>query len=241
MAAQSHDPHAKAIMRSLIRAGADVDTGDFWHRTPLIYAAAEQDFDDATFLEPLLESGRANIDAQDCRERTTLGYAALMGCPKTVKRLLDAGADPTIPANWGYTPVVEALVANHSAAVQTLLEFHHRNDIPIQVRHGKPVEIIGNRTLLHLLAEHGDARILRLFKQYVRDIDSAMVDPKAESKEGVPADDVFKVKTNVDKDTRMAWEELFGTIEGYYMCDVKDTQTDDSDSDGEFEDAKSSW
>ncbi|KAF5650739.1 ankyrin [Fusarium sp. NRRL 52700] len=104
MAAQGHDPRVIKIMRELIHSGAEADSVDFWRRTPLLYAAAEQDFDDPVFLEPLLETHQVNLDVQDIRDRTPLGYAALMGRPKTLRALLDARADPTIAANWGYTP-----------------------------------------------------------------------------------------------------------------------------------------
>ncbi|OCK74430.1 ankyrin, partial [Lepidopterella palustris CBS 459.81] len=238
MAAQSHDPRAKNIMRSLIKAGADVDPSDFWGRTPLIYASAEQDFDDASFLEPLIESGRANPNAQDCRERTPLGYAALMGRPKTVQLLLEAGADPTIPANWGYTPVVEALVANHHDAMKILLEFHRSNRIPPQMRHCKAIEIIGGRTVLHMLAEHADARILKLFQQYAADFDLGMVDPTAESKIGVTASEIFSVRADTDEETKVAWHELVETLEGCFPAEMGFIETDDSASEEVYEDAK---
>ena len=238
MAAQSHDPRAKNIMRSLIKSGADVDPSDFWGRTPLLYASAEQDFDDASFLGPLIESGRANPNAQDCRERTPLGYAALMGRPKTVQLLLEAGADPTIPTNWGYTPVVEALVANHYDVVEILLKFHRSNRIPPHMRHCKTIKIIGGRTVLHLLAEYADARILQLFQQYAADLDLGIVDPTAESKDGVTADEIFSARADIDEETKVAWYELVETLEEYFPAETGFIETDDSVSEEVYEDAK---
>lgn len=239
MAAQGHDPRVIKIMRDLIRAGAETDPSDYWRRTPLLYAAAEQDFDDAAFLEPLLETHEVNLDHQDVRERTPLGYAALMGRPKTVQALLDAGADPTIAANWGYTPAIEALVSNHHSCLEILLEFHRSKRLPL-LRPG--VEIIGGRNVLHLLAEYADAKTMAVFQRFLDGLQLApdQIDPEAKSGDGLTPDDSFVGRDEVDQKTTVAWGELLRAAKDSLARHVSRPATPDSDEPSAevFEDAK---
>jgi hypothetical protein len=219
MAAQGHDPRVIKIMRDLIRSGADPDPVDFWGRTPLLYAAAEQDFDDAAFLEPLLETGKVNLNVQDIRDRTPLGYAALMGRPKTVEALLRAGADPTIAANWGYTAAVEAMVSNHHDCLEMLLKHHLARGLSLV---SPKVELVGGRNILHLVAEHADALTMATLQQYpsllLSCLDSASLQLK--SAEGLTPDDCFIGREDVDEKIVVAWNELLKLIQGLFTQTV---------------------
>ncbi|RYP23663.1 hypothetical protein DL765_000959 [Monosporascus sp. GIB2] len=207
MAAQGHNPRVIKIMRDLVRSGAEADPFDFWRRTPLLYAAAEQDFDDPAFLEPVLETHKVNLDVQDVRDRTPLGYAAPMGRPKTVRVPLDTGADPTIAANWSYTPAIDALIANHHECLEVSLEFHRKGSLPLLM---PGVDIIGGRNVLHLLAEHADAATVGLFQRYLDVVGSELdlVDPKSKSEDDLRPDDCFMGRDEVDDKTTAAWNEL---------------------------------
>ncbi|PNP79778.1 hypothetical protein FNYG_06871 [Fusarium nygamai] len=238
MAAQGHDPRVIKIMRDLIHSGAEADPVDCWRRTPLLYAAAEQDFDDPAFLEPLLETHKVNLDVQDIRDRTPLGYAALMGRPKTVRVLLDAGADPTIAANWGYTPAIEALIANQHRCLEVLLEFHRKRGLPL-LRPG--VKIIGGRNVLHLLAEYADAMTTGLFQQYldVIGLGLGLIDPEAKSEDSLTPDDCFVGRDEVDEETTAGWNDLLRAIKELVAGALPQPAPPDSDelSVEEFEDA----
>ena len=247
LAAQCRHSGAIAVMQLLVKAGAELDAPDAWGRTPLLYAAAEYKLDDPRYLTPLLEHevGRASVNVPDCRSRTPLGYAAQRGRLKTIQRLLEEGADSTMPDNWGYTPVIESFVAGHHECLETLLEFHSRSGIPAQVRDGKPIPIIGSRTVLHLLAQYGKETTILLIERHVTDFCPRALDPAALSGEGMTADQIFRTRVDVDDGTKRAWIHLMETLDRRSLpkrIALGQAVLNESDSEQEvFEDAKESF
>lgn len=92
------------ISRLLIEAGSDIEAKDFHGRTPLIVSFSPEyqyGYTDVTRL--LIESG-ANIDASSKSGWTALHYAALAGGMRTVRFLIENGADINFVDEAGRTP-----------------------------------------------------------------------------------------------------------------------------------------
>jgi ankyrin repeat protein len=138
-------------LQLLIRSNAIVNCVDFWARTPLIYAACNHDNPEA--LRVLIDAG-ADLNSQDCRERTALGYAAKHNHAGNVNILLDRGADPDLADNWGFTPLFEVLKPTHHASLEILRRYTRS--------HGG--RTIKRQTILHLLAAGGDAQTVKFFE-----------------------------------------------------------------------------
>lgn len=64
------------------------------------------EFDPLKLIEPLLETDSSVLTHQDEEGNTLLHYAAYKGFSLTIDKLLQAGADPTIPNNKGDTPLL---------------------------------------------------------------------------------------------------------------------------------------
>lgn len=97
-------------LEHLIANGADVNTRDDLHYTPLALAAWSGRCD---VLQVLLQAGAtAAINQRDREEGITPLHAAVIVCrdwesasPDNVFHLLAAGADPNIPDRDGWTPL----------------------------------------------------------------------------------------------------------------------------------------
>ena len=144
-AANSSNPQT---VKTLLEYRASPEARDLWYRTPIHYAAcnhAAQDMDDARYVGNLIAHG-ANIDAQDCHERTALGYAAKHNHHKSLECLLRSGADTSIAENWGFSPLFETAKATHHESLRLLMQY------------GKSCkgETTQRQSLLHLIAIHGN-------------------------------------------------------------------------------------
>lgn len=97
-------------LQRLIADGADVNTRDADHHTPLALAARSKQTE---ALQLLLRAGAAtDINHRDREEGITPLHAAVIVCrdieaaaPDNVFHLLAAGADPNIPDHDGWTPL----------------------------------------------------------------------------------------------------------------------------------------
>lgn len=90
------------ISRLLIEAGSDIEAKDYHGRTPLILSFSPQyGYTDVTRL--LIESG-ANIDAFSKSGWTALHYAAHAGAMRTVRFLIESGADINYVDDVGRIP-----------------------------------------------------------------------------------------------------------------------------------------
>jgi ankyrin repeat protein len=102
-------------VRTLLRAGADVNTVDGDGTTALMHAVIEADVD---LVKLLVESG-ANVNARNAIDSTALMYAAT-NLEKT-RVLLDAGADVKAKGKGGATPMSVAVTTFGSTPVLRLL------------------------------------------------------------------------------------------------------------------------
>lgn len=147
----------KAMVRSLIRAGADVLGGNSGRRatgSPLMQSAWACDVEVA---EVLLAHGAA----QDQRSLdTSLIFAATHGDLTLTRRLLEAGANPHAKVVTNYVPESPILAAAYSDAlpsgiVEALLD--HRVDVSIADKRGE--------TPLSLARQRGPSDVLRLLTE----------------------------------------------------------------------------
>ena len=134
-------------VKMLLKYKADTDPRDQWLRTPIHYAScnhAARNMDDARYVENLIAHG-ADINAQDCHERTALGYAAKHNHHESLACLLSNEADPSIADNWGFSPLFDAAKASRHESLRLLRQ------------HGAPCrgQTIQKQTLLHLVAKQG--------------------------------------------------------------------------------------
>lgn len=86
------------IVRIVLKYKANTDPRDLWNRSPIHYAAcnhAAPNMDDARYVGTLIAHG-ADINAQDCHERTALGYAAKHNHYESLECLLRNDADTSI-------------------------------------------------------------------------------------------------------------------------------------------------
>jgi len=103
--------HLRALMETLLQAGAAVNATTSSGYTPLllllgVHAEAGGAGDEgaiALALEPLLAAG-ARVDVQDAHGAGPLHLAALHGLAHVARRLLAAGVDPELRDAHGHTP-----------------------------------------------------------------------------------------------------------------------------------------
>ena len=91
------------VVRLLARGGADLNTQNRDGKTPLHYASGIGDIE---VVEALVQNG-ANVNLRDEDGNTPLVKTY---SPEIAKVLLEAGADPAITDNWGYTALDRAKV-----------------------------------------------------------------------------------------------------------------------------------
>ena len=142
-AAQSAGP---VTLAALVRQNADVHHLCFMRRTALHHAACNHN--DKRYVEILLDVD-IDIDARDCHDRTALGYATRKGHPETTRYLLERGANPAIPDNWNYCPLIEAARDTHHETLKCLVESaEQRLRWDARTNQGAGV--------LHVIAKHGN-------------------------------------------------------------------------------------
>jgi ankyrin repeat protein len=145
-----------AMVRTLLREGADADVADDKGVTPL-HAAATLGLDDVVKLL-LSHEKRLNVNVQDDRGKTPLHYAATWRNLSTVGLLLLGGADPNIKDNSGKTPLHEVLSKAEPPIelVKTLLKAGADPNATTDE----------GRTPLHYAALHDNPRLISLLLKY---------------------------------------------------------------------------
>lgn len=148
----------------LLRYKANTDPQDQWCRTPIHYAScnhAARNMDDARYVETLIAHG-ANINAQDCHERTGLGYAAKHNHHESLECLLRNDADTSIADNWGFSPLFDAAKASHHESLRLLIQYG-------ACFKGQTIQ---KQSLLHLVARQGNIETVEIIgDQNMRDFD----------------------------------------------------------------------
>jgi len=118
------DLHTAARMGSLesvkdfVSQGADVNSEDAEHFTPLIYAAANDHIDIAAYL--LGKGADPNLHSSESGA-TALLLSSQMGHARIVKLLLDKGGRVNATDNLGMTPLIRAAYSCKDAIVEILL------------------------------------------------------------------------------------------------------------------------
>ena len=107
----------KALVRSLLKQGADVTAMRADGTTALLWAAH---WDDAETVDALLHAG-AKVNAADDHGVTPLAQAAENRSLAMVERLLKAGANPNAAEINGLTPLMIATHTGNPEIVKTLL------------------------------------------------------------------------------------------------------------------------
>ena len=135
-----------AVVDHLMRHGAPVDLPDEHGFTPLMRLCQRVD---QPYLAELLVKYGANINARNAMGHTPLCFAAshraqyhmidrLYGT-RTVRYLLESGADISYQAPDGYSPLVAAIQAGNPSVVSVLLEAGASTVAPISYRHLEPI------------------------------------------------------------------------------------------------------
>jgi ankyrin repeat protein len=120
VAATYSQPNQDAIVRLLLRRGADPNIGNDENMTPL-NSAAYHGY--TSVVEQLIEAG-ANVDAAETRYGyTPLAHAARNGHVQIIKLLLSAGANRQAMLKDGRTAVMVARQYGHVDAADALTYF----------------------------------------------------------------------------------------------------------------------
>ena len=106
------------VVQALVAAGGKPAALGRFRWTPLMCASARGFTDIVAFLLKL-PAVKAGIDQFNVSDRTALSWASRFGHQPVVQLLLDAGADPTIPAGPS-SPLRQALDYNHQAIAALL-------------------------------------------------------------------------------------------------------------------------
>ena len=105
-------------VNNAIKAGADINARDKDGKTPLMYAAWNNQ--NPEVIKVLLEAG-ADVNARDKNGWTPLMYAAWNENPDVIKVLLEAGADVNARDKDGRTPLMWAAGSNQNPEVIKIL------------------------------------------------------------------------------------------------------------------------
>ena len=137
----------EAVVRLLIKQGAEADSKDNMGQTPLSWAA---EYGREAVVQLLIEHG-AKADSKDNRGQTPLSWAARRGKEAVVQLLIKQGAETDSKDDKGRTPLSWAAARGREAVVHLLI--------------GKGAEVDSKdnegRTPLSWAAEEGEEAIVR--------------------------------------------------------------------------------
>jgi len=149
------------VVKSLLEAGAEVDSKDSHYRRTLLSWAAEEGHSEV--VKSLLEA-KAEVDAKDNRYgRTPLSWAAMNGHSEVVKSLLEAQAEVDAKDEYGRTPLSWAAMDGHSEVVKSLLEAQLQAEVDAKDKYGQ--------TPLSWAARNGHSEVVKLLLQAKAEVD----------------------------------------------------------------------
>lgn len=109
------------LFELLLKSGADSDVTDSDDKLPLYWASCNDEDDEAAMICTVLIEKGVEINHQATNGQTALMRAA-MGKNKTLKVLLDAGADSDLQDVNGVSALMYAATTNNSKSLKVLLE-----------------------------------------------------------------------------------------------------------------------
>ena len=118
------------VAKSLLEKGANVNERDPDGNTPLMIAAAGNEY--LPYPVPLVQvliDARASLEARDSKGRTALHRAAAEGKTDVVGLLADSGALINKQANDGATPLFYAVQSGKLPVVQLMIAHHAQVDL----------------------------------------------------------------------------------------------------------------
>jgi ankyrin repeat protein len=150
------DTKRREMVDKILEAGPDVNLYDDVYRdTPLMLASR---ISDVELIDKLLENGAyKGINLANDTGGTALMNAVLFGHWKTVKKLLDAGANPDLQNRGKSTALIIATKNNHPDIVETLLKAGANPDIRDD-RNKKAIDYADTDEIRALLQEAVDKK-----------------------------------------------------------------------------------
>lgn len=169
--------------KALVLGGADLEVRDQFGSTPLHHASL---MGHHLVVELLLDGG-SNIEAPNYHLETPVRHAILGDHIKVVQIFHQRGAALTLEDKCGYA-IQKAVWFNSHKVLRYLLDLHLRVD----QRHQK------RGTILHTLAELGDARTMEMFLE-IQHFSLANVDPVEVNSRGLTAMHNLEFRSNVEE------------------------------------------
>ncbi|KAF5006895.1 hypothetical protein FDECE_6754 [Fusarium decemcellulare] len=229
-------------IRTLIEAGAEVDSQTSFGRTPLFNACHSGNL---AAVQAIVDGGAA-IDHRDKRLRTCLHLAAHSKADSsaTMSFLIRRGAKVNARDRTGSEPLACAVLADRPRSVSLLLQQGaDYGSARILLDYGADYTNVNNYGwgILHALAAHGDTRMIQLFTgARMRGVDATM--PNLDGKTAI---ELFEERwDHASADLRMQFEDLLASLgDQRPTAEFKDKDNDmiDESSDGDFYDASDTW
>lgn len=116
------------VVQELINARAVKVLRDKAGRTPLSYAAGGGHID---VMETIVEDQRERLSTKDNKDQSPLHWAASQGHYEAVKWLLKREAEIDAPDQDGKTPLIHAMIRDHTDIIGMLIQKRARTDIRI--------------------------------------------------------------------------------------------------------------
>jgi hypothetical protein len=148
----SHFGH-NAVVKLLLRKGAEIEAKDRYHRTPLLFATDQGHKD---IIELLIDKG-ADIEAEDDSRQRPLLLATRRGHKAIVKLLIDKGAEIEAGDNYDQTPLLFATTSQLRDIVELLID--KGADIEVKDKYSRtPLSLVaagGHKAIVELLLNKG--------------------------------------------------------------------------------------
>ncbi len=148
--------------KRLIEKGADVKAKDCRGYTPIFLAWCGDSERHDTIIA-ILQSHGADINERfaPCSD-TMLHRAVMCNNVKGAKRLIEKGADVNIKDGTGATALHHALAKNSQPMIELLRGSGATEEEIGAIDHNVPIDSIGGRSILHLVAEHQEVDAILL-------------------------------------------------------------------------------